>query len=109
MYFLTFSFREMLRMPLEELCLQIKSLFLIYIRPFLMRAIEPPQEEAITSAISVLYKEWEYSHTASSGQLHVLGKYRFTLNARKVHSTQNTYLNTTLSQTIVQARFEYWA
>ncbi|KAK9083593.1 hypothetical protein Scep_030064 [Stephania cephalantha] len=28
---------EMLRMPLEELCLQIKSLSLRYIRPFLMR------------------------------------------------------------------------
>ncbi|KAK9127400.1 hypothetical protein Syun_016197 [Stephania yunnanensis] len=48
---------EMLRMPLEELCLQIKSLSLGYIRPFLMRAIEPPQEEAIASTLSVLYEE----------------------------------------------------
>ncbi|KAK9127381.1 hypothetical protein Syun_016178 [Stephania yunnanensis] len=47
---------EMLRMPLEELCLQIKSLSLGYIRPFLMRAIEPPQEEAIASTLSVLYE-----------------------------------------------------
>ncbi|KAK9162124.1 hypothetical protein Syun_003026 [Stephania yunnanensis] len=47
---------EMLRMPLVELCLQIKSLSLGYIRPFLMRAIEPPREEAIASALSVLYE-----------------------------------------------------
>ncbi|KAK9094241.1 hypothetical protein Scep_025710 [Stephania cephalantha] len=51
-----YQVQEMLRMPLEELCLQIKSLSLGYIRLFLMRAIEPPQEEAIASAFSVLYE-----------------------------------------------------
>ncbi|KAK9127424.1 hypothetical protein Syun_016221 [Stephania yunnanensis] len=37
---------EMLRMPLEELCLQIKSLSLGYIRPFLMRLREVVEKVA---------------------------------------------------------------
>lgn len=45
---------EMLRMPLVELCLQIKLLGLGHIKPFLSKALEPPREEAITSAISLL-------------------------------------------------------
>ncbi|CAL1385571.1 unnamed protein product [Linum trigynum] len=47
---------EMLRMPLVELCLQIKLLSLGHIKPFLSKALEPPTEEAITSAISLLYE-----------------------------------------------------
>ncbi|KAJ8631029.1 hypothetical protein MRB53_024352 [Persea americana] len=47
---------EMLRMPLVELCLQIKSLSLGDITSFLLKAIEPPRKEAITSAISTLYE-----------------------------------------------------
>uniref|UniRef100_A0A2P2MK97 RNA helicase n=2 Tax=Rhizophora mucronata TaxID=61149 RepID=A0A2P2MK97_RHIMU len=47
---------EMLRMPLLELCLQIKLLSLGRIKPFLSMAIEPPREEAITSAVSLLYE-----------------------------------------------------
>lgn len=47
---------EMLRMPLVELCLQIKLLSLGSIRPFLSKALEPPKDEAITSAISLLYE-----------------------------------------------------
>ncbi|KAL6010623.1 hypothetical protein ACLOJK_001059 [Asimina triloba] len=47
---------EMLRMPLVELCLQIKSLSLGDIRTFLLKAIEPPREEAINSAIATLYE-----------------------------------------------------
>ncbi|XP_074328241.1 DExH-box ATP-dependent RNA helicase DExH7, chloroplastic isoform X2 [Apium graveolens] len=47
---------EMLRMPLVELCLQIKLLSLGNIRLFLSEALEPPKEEAITSAISLLYE-----------------------------------------------------
>ncbi|XP_023740129.1 DExH-box ATP-dependent RNA helicase DExH7, chloroplastic isoform X2 [Lactuca sativa] len=51
-----FQLPEMLRMPLVELCLQIKLLSLGPIMPFLQKALEPPTEEAITSAISLLYE-----------------------------------------------------
>ncbi|KAH9751111.1 DExH-box ATP-dependent RNA helicase DExH7 [Citrus sinensis] len=47
---------EMQRMPLVELCLQIKLLSLGRIKIFLSKALEPPKEEAITTAISVLYE-----------------------------------------------------
>ncbi|KAG5229327.1 ATP-dependent RNA helicase [Salix suchowensis] len=47
---------EMLRMPLVELSLQIKLLSLGHIKPFLSMALEPPREEAMTSAISLLYE-----------------------------------------------------
>ncbi|XP_022748673.1 DExH-box ATP-dependent RNA helicase DExH7, chloroplastic isoform X7 [Durio zibethinus] len=47
---------EMLRMPLVELCLQIKLLSLGHIKPFLSKALEPPKEEAMNSAISLLYE-----------------------------------------------------
>ncbi|KAJ1400427.1 P-loop containing nucleoside triphosphate hydrolase [Sesbania bispinosa] len=47
---------EMLRMPLIELCLQIKLLSLGYIKPFLSEALEPPKIEAMNSAISLLYE-----------------------------------------------------
>ncbi|KAL4654864.1 hypothetical protein ACB092_01G411400 [Castanea dentata] len=51
-----FQVPEMLRMPLVELCLQIKLLALGYVKPLLSEALEPPREEAITSAISLLYE-----------------------------------------------------
>lgn len=51
-----FQLPEMLRMPLVELCLQIKLLSLGRIMPFLQKALEPPTEEAITSAVSLLYE-----------------------------------------------------
>ncbi|KAJ9552389.1 hypothetical protein OSB04_016434 [Centaurea solstitialis] len=51
-----FQLPEMLRMPLVELCLQIKLLSLGRVMPFLQKALEPPTEEAITSAISLLYE-----------------------------------------------------
>nr|GFB26351.1 DExH-box ATP-dependent RNA helicase DExH7, chloroplastic-like [Tanacetum cinerariifolium] len=51
-----FQLPEMLRMPLVELCLQIKLLSLGLIVPFLQKALEPPTEEAITSAVSLLYE-----------------------------------------------------
>ncbi|XP_059313551.1 DExH-box ATP-dependent RNA helicase DExH7, chloroplastic isoform X2 [Lycium ferocissimum] len=47
---------EMLRMPLVELCLQIKLLSLGSIKLFLSMALEPPKDEAIMSAISLLYE-----------------------------------------------------
>ncbi|KAK1568774.1 hypothetical protein Q3G72_028504 [Acer saccharum] len=47
---------EMLRMPLVELCLQIKLLSLGHVKAFLSKALEPPKEEAMTSAISLLYE-----------------------------------------------------
>ncbi|XP_020965227.1 DExH-box ATP-dependent RNA helicase DExH7, chloroplastic [Arachis ipaensis] len=47
---------EMLRMPLVELCLQIKLLSLGHIEPFLSKALEPPKVEAMSSAISLLYE-----------------------------------------------------
>ncbi|XP_075476318.1 DExH-box ATP-dependent RNA helicase DExH7, chloroplastic isoform X3 [Primulina tabacum] len=47
---------EMKRMPLVELCLQVKILSLGGIKQFLLEALEPPREEAIASAISSLYE-----------------------------------------------------
>ncbi|MED6199651.1 hypothetical protein PIB30_077897, partial [Stylosanthes scabra] len=47
---------EMLRMPLVELCLQIKLLSLGHIEPFLSKALEPPKIEAVNSALSLLYE-----------------------------------------------------
>ncbi|KAI5414337.1 hypothetical protein KIW84_040007 [Lathyrus oleraceus] len=47
---------EMLRMPLVELCLQIKLLCLGFIKSFLSMALEPPKIEAIDSAMSLLYE-----------------------------------------------------
>ncbi|PIN25354.1 DEAH-box RNA helicase [Handroanthus impetiginosus] len=47
---------EMLRMPLVELCLQVKVLSLGGIKQFLSKALEPPREEAIASAVSSLYE-----------------------------------------------------
>ncbi|PKU84361.1 putative pre-mRNA-splicing factor ATP-dependent RNA helicase [Dendrobium catenatum] len=51
-----FQVPEMLRMQLSDLCLQIKSLSLGDIKSFLSEALEPPGEEAISSAIDLLYK-----------------------------------------------------
>ena len=45
---------EMLRCPLESVCLRIKSLKLGFIRDFLSRAIEPPADGAIDHVIAVL-------------------------------------------------------
>ncbi|KAG7588375.1 Helicase superfamily 1/2 ATP-binding domain [Arabidopsis suecica] len=47
---------EMLRVPLVELCLHIKLLGLGHIKPFLSKALEPPSESAINSAILLLQK-----------------------------------------------------
>ncbi|CAA2984994.1 D -box ATP-dependent RNA helicase D 7, chloroplastic isoform X2 [Olea europaea subsp. europaea] len=47
---------EMMRMPLVELCLQVKLLSLGGIKQFLSKALEPPREEAMESAISSLYE-----------------------------------------------------
>ncbi|XP_062083856.1 DExH-box ATP-dependent RNA helicase DExH7, chloroplastic isoform X2 [Humulus lupulus] len=51
-----FQVPEMLRTPLVELCLQIKLLSLGFIKPFLSEALEPPKDDAMTSAISLLYE-----------------------------------------------------
>ncbi|PON48782.1 RNA helicase, ATP-dependent DEAH box [Parasponia andersonii] len=51
-----FQVPEMLRTPLVELCLQIKLLSLGFIKPFLSKALEPPKDDAMTSAISLLYE-----------------------------------------------------
>ena len=47
---------EMLRTPLEELVLQIKILKLGAAAPFLDKAIEPPSQTAVLSALSSLYQ-----------------------------------------------------
>ncbi|XP_078362233.1 ATP-dependent DNA/RNA helicase DHX36-like isoform X2 [Oculina patagonica] len=47
---------EMLRTPLEELCLQIKILKLGMIRPFLSKALQPPEEQAVINALEVLHQ-----------------------------------------------------
>lgn len=49
-----FQLPEMLRTPLEELVLQIKVLQLGYVQPFLQKAIEPPEEKAVKSALQCL-------------------------------------------------------
>eukprot|EP00850_Spirogloea_muscicola_P015416 SM000117S25536 [mRNA] locus=s117:306081:317487:- [translate_table: standard] len=49
-----FQVPEMLRVPLVELCLQIKLLALGDVTSFLQQAIEPPKPEAITSAVEAL-------------------------------------------------------
>eukprot|EP00850_Spirogloea_muscicola_P015823 SM000124S25955 [mRNA] locus=s124:410023:420711:+ [translate_table: standard] len=49
-----FQVPEMLRVPLVELCLQIKLLALGDVASFLQQAIEPPKPEAITSAVETL-------------------------------------------------------
>lgn len=51
-----FQVSEMLRMPLSDLCLQIKYLSLGDIKSFLSEALEPPGKEAIFSSIDLLYK-----------------------------------------------------
>ncbi len=45
---------EMLRTPLEELILQLKILGLGEAQPFLQRAIEPPTDRAVQTAIDCL-------------------------------------------------------
>lgn len=47
---------EMLRTPLEELCLQIKILKLGMISPFLTKALQRPEEQAVTNALEVLHQ-----------------------------------------------------
>ncbi|CAJ1940435.1 unnamed protein product [Sphenostylis stenocarpa] len=60
---------EMLRMPLVELCLQIKLLSLGYIKPFLLEALEPPKVEAMDSAISLLYEVFKVPYIFKVGAL----------------------------------------
>ncbi|KAF3784865.1 DExH-box ATP-dependent RNA helicase DExH7 [Nymphaea thermarum] len=48
-----FQVPEILRMSLVELCLQIKSLSLGDIKMFLGKAMEPPHEAAVSSAIAI--------------------------------------------------------
>ncbi len=45
---------EILRTPLQELCLQIKSLQLGSIAYFLSKALEPPEALAVQNAIELL-------------------------------------------------------
>eukprot|EP00052_Salpingoeca_macrocollata_P022794 m.199119 g.199119 ORF g.199119 m.199119 type:complete len:428 (+) comp21894_c0_seq1:135-1418(+) len=45
---------EMLRTPLEELCLQIKLLKLGAVAPFIAKALQPADERAINNALSLL-------------------------------------------------------
>jgi HrpA-like RNA helicase len=47
---------EMLRVPLVELCLQIKILRLGSVVTFLERALEPPKVEAVKNAMATLHE-----------------------------------------------------
>ena len=49
-----FQLAEMLRVPLHELCLQIKLLQLGDIEPFLAKSIEPPSAHAVKEAVQTL-------------------------------------------------------
>ncbi|EPS71537.1 hypothetical protein M569_03222, partial [Genlisea aurea] len=51
-----FQVPELMRMPLAELCLQVKLLSLGSIKEFLSKALEPPKEEAIATAVASLYE-----------------------------------------------------
>ncbi|XP_049932027.1 DExH-box ATP-dependent RNA helicase DExH7, chloroplastic isoform X3 [Nymphaea colorata] len=55
-----FQVPEILRMSLVELCLQIKSLSLGDTKMFLEKAMEPPHEAAVSSAIAMLYEMMLY-------------------------------------------------
>jgi len=65
-----FTTPEILRTPLDALCLQIKILQLGDIRQFLSMAIEPPPEDAIASALRSLY---ELDAVDSKDELTALG------------------------------------
>ena len=65
-----FTTPEILRTPLDALCLQIKILGLGDIRKFLSMAIEPPPEDAIASALKSLY---ELDAVDSKDELTALG------------------------------------
>jgi len=65
-----FTTPEILRTPLDALCLQIKILGLGDIRQFLSMAIEPPPEDAIASALKSLY---ELDAVDSKDELTALG------------------------------------
>ena len=45
---------ELLRTPLEELCLTIKSLGLGLCEPFIARALQPPEPKSVHNAIELL-------------------------------------------------------
>jgi ATP-dependent RNA helicase DHX36 len=49
-----FQLPEILRTPLQELCLQIKSLKLGAIGNFLSKALQPPEAMAVQNAIDLL-------------------------------------------------------
>lgn len=51
---LRYQLPEILRTPLQELCLQIKSLQLGNIASFLSKALEPPEVLAVQNAIDLL-------------------------------------------------------
>jgi ATP-dependent RNA helicase DHX36 len=51
---LLYQLPEILRTPLQELCLQIKSLRLGSIATFLSKALEPPEPLAVQNAIDLL-------------------------------------------------------
>jgi ATP-dependent RNA helicase DHX36 len=52
--FQEYQLPELLRTPLEELCLQIKSLKLGRIEAFLFKALQPPDALAVSNAIDLL-------------------------------------------------------
>jgi len=67
-----FTTPEILRTPLDALCLQIKVLKLGDVREFLSQAIEPPPEESIASALASLA---ELDAVDASDELTPLGRH----------------------------------
>lgn len=66
---------EMLRTPLQQLCLQIKSLRLGCIAQFLSKALEPPEPLAVKNAIELLLTIGalnEREELTPLGKIHVL-------------------------------------
>lgn len=51
---LQYQLPEILRTPLQELCLQIKSLQLGAVGPFLARALQPPDALSVQNAVELL-------------------------------------------------------
>lgn len=65
---------ELLRTPLEQLCLQIKAMGETDVTSFLQRAIDPPSMQALEQAITTL-KNVNAIDETPEGRLTALGKH----------------------------------
>ncbi|ORY53207.1 P-loop containing nucleoside triphosphate hydrolase protein [Rhizoclosmatium globosum] len=73
------SIPEILRVPLEQLCLSLKAMGVNDVVSFLGKAIDPPSAENISNAVTLLEDLNAIDHT--SGELTALGKHIATIPA----------------------------